>query len=224
MKFKHSPNLPGSVHAIVPVNVPRKSKARLSAVLDPKQRAELSLTMLADVLSALKGARRITSTTVVCADKGVRKVAERFSANFLWEGKRRGLNKSLRMGIRDSELRGAAAALAIHADLPLLSSRDVDALVKNARRYAIAMVPSKDGRGTNAMMLRPPHIMHPAFGKDSFSRHLSLVHQRGIRCRILRIRGISFDLDEPVDLYRLRRSQIRNRTIRFLSTIPCLFH
>lgn len=209
----------GPIHAIVPVNVFRKSKARLSSILSGRDRAQLTVAMLGDVLSALREVRKIRSVTVVSADKGARKIAMRFGAKFLWEGKRRGLNKGVRLAIRNSERRGASAVLVIHADLPLLTPREIQRFIVESRGYPMALTPSKDGGGTNALLLHPPHVIPPAFGKDSFRRYLSLARQRGVPRRVLRFRGISFDLDEPGDLVELMQHPGRNETGRFLSTL-----
>lgn len=209
----------GPIHAIVPVNVLRKSKVRLSPILSARERAQLTVAMLADVLSTLRKVRRIRSVTVVSADKDTRKIAMRFGANFLWEGKRRGLNKGVRLAIRNAERKGAPAVLVIHADLPLLTPREIQRFLVESRGYPIALTPSKDGRGTNALLLHPPEVIPPVFGKNSFRKHLSLAGQRGIPHKILRLRGISFDMDEPRDVLKLMDHPARNETGRFLRTL-----
>lgn len=207
------------IHAIVPLNVPKKSKARLSKLLRPMERAQLAIAMLSDVLSALRGSRRVLSTTVVSADKGVQKIARAFGADFVWEGKRRGLNKGLKMAISKTQRRGTSAALVVHADLPLLTSQEVDRFVAMSDGYSIALAPSKDGTGTNALLLKPPDVIRPAFGRRSFSRHLCLAEQKKLRCRVVKLRGISFDVDVPRDLQELTRHPIQNATSRFLSKL-----
>jgi len=207
------------IHAVVPLNVPRKSKARLSKLLRPMERAQLAIAMLSDVLSALKGSRRVLATTVVSADKGVEKIARAFGGDFVWEGERRGLNKGLRMAISKSQRRGASAALVVHADLPFLTSQEVDRFLAMSGGYSIALAPSKDGTGTNALLLKPPDVIRPAFGRDSFNRHLRLAEQKKLRCRVVKLRGISFDVDVPRDLQELTRHPTQNATFRFLSKL-----
>ncbi len=206
-----------SVHAIVPVNVLSKSKARLSPILSPAGRRELSVAMLRDVLAALRKAKRISRVTVVSADKSVREIATRSGAHFLWEGRRRGLNKGVKLAIRTSERRGALAVLVIHADLPLVKPSEIDGFVKQSHGYSVALIPSKDGSGTNALFMNPPHVIRPVFGHRSFKRHLRLAKQRGLVSKVLKFRGISFDIDKPQDLIQLGRRHSRNFTGRFLS-------
>ncbi len=209
----------GPLHAIVPLNVLKKSKARLSPILRPSERAQLSLEMLRNVLSAVRGSNKIASVTVVSADKGVRTVVQRLGVDFLWEGKRRGLNKALRLAIARSARRGARAVVILHADLPLLTCQEVDRFLSMSRGHDVVLVPSKDGFGTNVLLLKPLEIIRPAFGKDSLRRHLSSAHKKRLRSQVLRIRGLSYDLDKPKDLFRLMREHPRNETARFLRTL-----
>ncbi len=209
----------GSVHAIVPVNVLHKSKVRLSPVLRPAERRQLSVAMLKDVLAALRKAERVGQVTVVSADKSAREIARRFGATFLWEGKRRGLNKGIRLAIRNSEREGASAVLVIHADLPLVKPQEIDRFIEESHGYSVALTPSKDGSGTNALFMNPPEVIRPVFGWHSFKRHLQLAEQRGTFSKVLRFRGICFDIDEPQDILELKRKHPRNATGRVLRTI-----
>jgi len=217
--LKRRPTRAGRVHAIVPLNVLRKSKARLSPMLKPVEREQLTVAMLKDVLSVLRKSRQVGSVTVVSADKNARSISRRFGANFLWEGKRRGLNKGLKLAISDSERRGASSVLVIHSDLPLLKPREIDEFLEESQGYSVSLTPSKDGAGTNALLMRPPRVIRPVFGRDSFRRHLSLAMKRNARSRVLRFRGISFDVDKPRDLVNLMRRPLRNETGKFLRTL-----
>jgi 2-phospho-L-lactate guanylyltransferase len=175
--------------------------------------------MLADVLSTLRKSRNISSATVVSADKNAMRIVRRFGAHFVWEGRRRGLNKGLRLAIRKSEQRGCSGVLVIHADLPLLTPKEIERFLSRARGYPVALNPSKDGSGTNALLLKPPQVIQPTFGKGSFRKHVSLTNQKKVRYRVMRFRGISFDVDEPIDLRKLMHQRIQNETGRFLLAI-----
>lgn len=205
------------VHAIVPLKVIRESKTRLSA-LCPKERAKLTVAMLSTVLAALRKSRRISDVTVVSPDKNASRVAHRYGAKFLWEGKRRGLNRALRLAIRKLKQRTAGTAMIIHADLPLLTTQDVDKFLTRSQGFQIAIVPCKNGTGTNALLLRPPNAIPPVFGKGSFKTHVSLAKKSRFRWKVLRIRGIQFDIDDPRDLRKFMRYDTSGESFRFLST------
>ena len=204
------------VHAIVPVNVLKLSKARLTPLLSPSERVQLSVAMLEDTLEALRKAKRLDRVMVVSADYAVRKIARSHGAGWLWEGKKRGLNKAVRLGIRESKHEGASAALIIHADIPLITRREIIEFLDHAAGYSVALAPSKEGTGTNALLMQPPGVIRPLFGRDSLQRHLALADRQGVSHRVIRAIGISFDVDEPKDLRRLMHRPMRNDTGRFL--------
>ena len=205
--------------AIVPVNVLKKSKARLASSLDASARSRLSKAMLTDVLCALKRVRRIHRITVVSADGSVGRIARLTGAHFLREGKRRGLNNALRIAIRDAVRRKASAALILPADIPLVTADEVRNFLRQSNGYPIALTPSRDRGGTNALLLRPPKIVAPSFGKDSFRRHMTIARGKGLSPGVVKIRGISLDVDEPADLAHLKRLSLRNETGRLLGSM-----
>jgi len=193
----------------------KKSKTRLSG-LRPEDRAKLTLAMLRNVLVALGNARGISDVTVVSGDRSASRIAHRYGATFLWEGKKPGLNKALKLAIAKLEQRATGSAMIIHADLPLLTSQDIDSFVSRSQDCHIAIVPCKNGTGTNALLLRPPNAIPPVFGKGSYKMHLSLAKNTGFRWKVLRIRGIQFDIDDSQDLRQFMRYNGRNRYFRFL--------
>jgi 2-phospho-L-lactate guanylyltransferase len=205
----------GPVRAVVPLKAIKKAKSRLSG-LRQEDRAKLTLSMFRNVLVALRNARGISEVTVVSGDRSASRIAHRYGATFLWEGKRLGLNKALKLAIAKLEQRGDGAAMIIHADLPLLTSEDVDSFVTRSQDCQIAIVPCKNRTGTNALLLRPPNAIPPVFGKGSYKMHLSLAKKTGFRWKVLRIRGIQFDIDDRRDLEQLMRHNGQNLGLRFL--------
>lgn len=190
-----------NIRAIVPVNVPNGSKRRLSRRLDAGQRASLTITMLINVLWALKVSRSVSSITVVCADRKMQALVEGCGASFLWEGTRRGLNPALSFAMR--EVHSDSPILIIHADLPLLTPNDIDNLVRRTGNRPLALVPSKDGTGTNAILMRSPNMIRLAFGKSSFHKHQTIAKKKELAYQIIRIHGVAFDVDNEQDLDEL---------------------
>ena len=200
------------IHVIVPVNVPNGSKKRLSSRLDANQRANLTITMLINVLTALKRSSSVSSVAVVCADLNVQSLVEEFGATFLWEGRRRGLNPALNFAMK--EVPSDSSVLIIHADLPLLTHADVDNLVRRAGNCSLALVPSKDGMGTNAILMRSPNMIRLAFGKRSFHRHEVYARKMKIPFRIINIPGVAFDIDNEQDFDELVKQSYNRQTRR----------
>jgi 2-phospho-L-lactate guanylyltransferase len=205
-----------SVHVIVPMKIIKKSKTRLTS-LSPNERARLTVAMLSNVLVALSKSQEISDVTVVSADGAVSAIAHRYGANFLCEGKRPELNKALRLAIRKLARRSNEAVMIIHADLPLLTTGNVDLFLRRSRHFEVAIVPCKNGTGTNALLLRPATAISPVFGKASFKTHLSQAKKGKLRWTVLRIPEIQFDIDDSKDLYKLMRYHARLRAFRFLN-------
>ena len=206
-----------NIQAIVPINVPNGSKRRLSRRLDANQRASLTITMLIQVLSALKRSSSISSVTVVCADREIQPVVEGCGAAFLWEGRRRGLNRALGFAMR--EVPSDSSVLIIHADLPLLTSYDVDNLVRRAADCSLALAPSKDGAGTNAILMRSPNLIRLAFGIGSFRRHYAFARKTKLALRVVRIHGVAFDVDDEQDLDELMKYNANGQTLSVMKRI-----
>jgi 2-phospho-L-lactate guanylyltransferase len=140
------------------------------------------LSQVPDItLSAIVSPEAVPGATVI-ADHGV------------------GLNVALGIGAKWAMDCGADAMLVLPADLPLLTTSDIDdiiSLIPDATGGVVA--PSKDG-GTGALALRPPHLIQPAFGVGSAARHLELIRAVGGSARELHRPGLALDVDEPEDL------------------------
>jgi 2-phospho-L-lactate guanylyltransferase len=172
--------------------------------------------MLVNVLTALRNARTLDTVTVVCADRKMKPIVQECGATFLWEGHRRGLNGALNFALKN--IPNNSHILIIHADLPLLTSEEVNHLIIGAQNHPLTVVPSKDKTGTNAILMREPNIIRLAFGKGSFQKHINLAKQRRVYCKILRINGVAFDVDEEDDLKELM--QHSTETYGFLNQTP----
>jgi len=217
--LRTQPSTQKRVDAIIPVNVVKLAKTRLSPALKPDERAHLTLAMLNDVLGAVCGVRRISRVTVVSADQTVRKIARSYKSHFIWEGERRGLNKGVRLAITDSEQRGASAVVVIHADLPFANSRDLSQFLAKCEEYSVGLVPSRDGYGTNVLFLKPPEIIKPVFGRHSLQKHQCLSKRMNLKLEVFHSRHLGFDIDEPKDLRQLLRCRVRGETGRFLRSM-----
>jgi 2-phospho-L-lactate guanylyltransferase len=192
---------------------------RLAPSLSIANRSRLSRAMLVDVLHALGQVSGVRGITVVSADRSVRRIAIQAGAHFLSEGKRRGLNSALRLALRDARNRDAPASLVLPSDIPLVTPHEITRLLDLSDGYSIAITPSRDGHGTNALVLRPPGVINPAFGANSFQRHLSIANRKRLSVRVVKSKGMALDLDEPADLSRISRLSLRNRTGIFLKAL-----
>ena len=193
-----------STYAIVPVRQSSVAKTRLAGALSKKQRAALSLAMLSDVLDALRRTKEVGSIVLVTRDINAARLGIAKGARVLSEGRSHGLNPALRIGIRFAEREGADQVLIVPADVPLAKPKDFSRILRAGRKASPLIVPSYDGGGTNALLLRPPSIMPISYGRNSYRRHCRSARKRRLSARVLKLRSLQLDLDTPLDLRRIR--------------------
>jgi len=190
-----------TLFAVVPVKGLRGTKSRLKPVLNSSGRAGLTMYMMRNVLSALKGAG-VERTCVVSPDGMVLGIAEEAGATPLLQ-ESRGLNSALEEARRWVIDEGASALLVLPADLPLLKALDVGVLLEAAEGDPdplVVICPDATGAGTNALLLRPPDVLPFLFGPNSFGAHLNAARERGLLVRTCERTRIAFDIDTADDL------------------------
>ena len=198
----------GGVWAVIPVKPLRGALRRLTAALEAPVRRELQVAMLTDVLGACAGARELDGVLVVTSDPDAAAMARAIAGARVVpdHSPPRGMNAAVARGLGAVAGGGADAALVLTADLPLARPADIAAIVAAAPPAPSAvLVPSSDGTGTNAMLLRPPGALAPRLGPDSYARHAAQAARRGIAPARLERPGMALDIDTPADLAALMR-------------------
>lgn len=207
------------VWAVVPVKSLTRAKTRLAGVLAPPARRQLVLTMFEDVLAILRATPAIGPILVVTADRWVALNGKRDGARILSEGRSAGLNAALHLGARHARREGAKRVLFIPADVPLATPAEISQIVSgpwpSEREFAV-IVPARKGEGTNALLLSPPEALAPNFGKDSFALHCRQAAKRGLEAKLLPLRGLGKDIDEPADLGALMAASRGSARYAFL--------
>ena len=134
---------------------------------------------------------------------------EAAGAAYIVEPRQEGQNTAARRGIEHALAAGATAVLLLSSDLPFVKRRAVRDLgwdAAGAEEGPLALAVPAIGRGgTNALYLRPPGVINLHFGGDSLAL-LDDAETKGIRFLIHESPEMALDLDEPVDLERLRRA------------------
>jgi 2-phospho-L-lactate guanylyltransferase len=214
------------IWTIVPVKDFHSAKQRLAAVLDVGERHELASVMLADVLQSLKQARGIGRIVLVTKEPRAISQAREIEAEVLDEPFNRGETEAVTMAAAHALESGARAMLVIPGDVPLVSSADVEVILQAGRTSDVVIVPSRDERGTNAVLLTPPDVIPLRFGSDSFYPHLESARALKLEVQALRLSNLDLDVDTPDDLRELAlrynhapELAIHSRTARFLETI-----
>lgn len=187
--------------ALVPVKNLQDAKQRLADVLSAGERRALFRAMLEDVLSVLCHCQGLAGVVLVTRDPEAGVLAARYGARVLEEQENRGHTAASSFGARALAEEGAAGMLQLPADIPLITSQDIDALLQaHASGPAVTLAPSRDERGSNAVACSPPDLLPLRFGDDSYFPHLDRARALGIEPGIVQRPGLALDVDTPDDL------------------------
>lgn len=191
----------GTLQPVQPaiVGIPIKpfgvAKQRLSPVLDAKQRSVLGRAVAARTASTIASSGVLP--VVVTSDDGVARWAKSLHLEVLRESISRepGLNRAAQAVVVAA---GDEPWAIVHADLPLATSDDFDAMWEALEDAPSVIAPSRDG-GTNAIAAHGP--VHFRYGPGSY-----IAHRSGLPTSVVLVRpGLAYDLDTPADLDHMRR-------------------
>ena len=193
-------------YALVPVKTLTAAKSRLAVHLSPSERETLVLDMLRHVLYVLHASEALEQVVVVSPDERVLERARDWGAQ-AWPEEAPGHNPALHAAAMRIRAKGASALLTISADLPLLRVQDIRALISRAANHPIVIAPSREGTGTNALLVQPPLALPYLFGVNSFHRHVQAAGQRQLSVSIYYSTGLAWDIDTIDDIDELREYQ-----------------
>ncbi len=211
---------------LIPVKTTDRAKARLASVLDQTARQRLSLAMLEDVLAAVMPAmgHLVDAVYVVTSDPEAMDIGRAHGATILEEAEQRSESHSVDTASRTCAERGMQAVLTIPADIPGIRTEDVDSILSAAGQpeQAVILVPSRDGRGTNAIWRRPPGAIPSRFGFDSFRKHQAEAEARGFPWSAFQLPRVAVDIDEPEDLAAFLDLSGETKTRAFLERLGAI--
>ncbi len=189
---------------IVPMKPLALAKQRLRPAIGDKERQQLARSMFLHVLTVIHNSGVADFTGVVSSDTNVLALAQLHGFECIAD-ESQGYNVAIERASRWSQMRGAAGLLILPADLPLITVEDIQALLELAgdRPHAIVIAPDATETGTNALLLRPPDLIQPSFGPDSYNRHCALARDAGVEPIIYRSPSLAYDIDLPSDLNHL---------------------
>lgn len=186
--------------ALVPVKALSAAKSRLIPHLTQEERNTLVLDMLYQVLRALQGSNMLEQISVVSPDPRVLEYARKCGALALIE-ELPGHNAALHAAALREQEAGTNALLTIAADLPLLQAGDIRAFLEQSHNYPVVLAPSRDGTGTNALLVRPPLALPYLFGVNSLARYLQAAQEWQLNSTQYTSVGLALDVDTIDDLY-----------------------
>jgi 2-phospho-L-lactate guanylyltransferase len=184
--------------ALIAIKARNRCKTRLAGVLAPSDRIELVRAMLRSVLHAARNAPTVQSVLVISPERDILPADIPVLAD---TGE--SLNSALMQAHRMVHELGCHEVVVLPADLPEITSADIDELVRAGRAGGCAIAPDAAGVGTNALYLTTPAPFQFQFGPDSRSLHLREARRLGLSPREIRLPGLEFDIDSPADLERM---------------------
>lgn len=192
--------------AIIPAKPLYRAKSRLARALKSSERAALVRSMLLHTLDVLSVVKGITGIVVVSTDRAVHEITREKNAIALVETGS-GLNSAV---LQAKEWlvsqHDAPAVLIVPLDLPLLTTSDIESMLDLAfGETCVVIAPDRRDEGSNALLLRPPDVITPAFGPSSFETHRMRATARNIPVRAYRSATIALDIDLPDDLDRFNK-------------------
>jgi 2-phospho-L-lactate guanylyltransferase len=209
---------------LIPVKNLASAKQRLASVLPQSDRTELAQTMLKDVLEAVSEGSA-DDVALVTSDQFAIELANRFQFEVIRDYSNISETDAIEMATQVCETRGIQTTLVLPGDIPLIEATEVKAIYECAPELGCVLVPSRDKRGSNAVLRRPASLFPLHFGNDSFMPHFTLAIATNSSCVVLSLPGIALDIDTPEDLQQLalaageKQSQVLARQLGF-SLLP----
>ena len=202
---------PGEVWAVIPVKETHDAKQRLAPVLSAPLRQALALAMLEDVLAAVSCVAGLGGIVLVTVDTHAIALARRYGARTIADGAHDGHTGAVNAGARHLIAQGRGTMLTLPGDLPLVTADEIDRLIAaHHPAPAFTIAPAHDDLGSNAILMSPPLAVKLRFGEDSFFPHLAASRAAGIEPCVMRLPGLTFDIDNPQDLHHF--SQLGSTT------------
>lgn len=181
--------------ALIAIKERARCKTRLADVLEPPERIDLVRSMLTAVLEAAGNAQTVHQVIVISPERDTVPAEIPVLAD---TGE--SLNTALVQAHTMVREFGCHEIVVLPADLPLVTSAEIDELVRAARAGGFAMATDAAGVGTNALCLMSTQPFRFQFGPDSRRLHLQEAQRLGSSPQVVHLPGLEFDVDSSADL------------------------
>jgi 2-phospho-L-lactate guanylyltransferase len=181
----------------------RLAKQRLAPCLPQSARTGLAAAMMEDVFTAVASARGFDAVFVASSSALVLERASSLGWQALPEAQQISESDSVDRASRELAARGVSSVLRLPIDVPLVTAADIEELFAASKSAACVLVPSRDGRGTNALLRTPPGLFPSHFGPDSLRQHLEEASAAGAEAQIIKNARLALDVDDADDLRAL---------------------
>jgi len=184
---------------IIPIKKFDKSKTRLSPILDPNERKELTEYLIIDLLGKL--CELENSQIIIVTGERINSLEKFNDIVIINEINVNGVNNAIGLANEFIEKSGFKESLIIPIDLPLLSTKDIKDIIKFSGRFenGICIVPSRRYDGTNVLLRKPNLIIDTSYDNNSFYNHIKKTIEKKKAIKILNYENLMIDLDTIED-------------------------
>ena len=186
---------------LIPVKDLRNAKQRLAAELSQADRTALAEAMFDDFCASVAQIRSVDCIFMITNYDPAIDRASSLGWKVLRETTQESESASVDAASRICAERGVTFLARVPIDLPLVTAQDIEQIFVAARQGPSAViVPSRSGKGTNALLRTPPPLFPSRFGPNSFSKHTREAELAGAELIVLRNEHLELDVDDWDDL------------------------
>jgi 2-phospho-L-lactate/phosphoenolpyruvate guanylyltransferase len=186
-------------NALIPVKSLSTAKSRLTSSLSQHQREKLVLDMFHHVLRVLFASEVFDQVSVVSSDPQILENAYLWGANPILEAYH-DHNQALHFAALNEISEGATKLLTISADLPLLTTQEIRCFYSQSLLHDLVLAPSREGTGTNAILVQPPLAVPYVFGLGSLQSYVDSAKEKHLSYTTYLSIGLALDIDTIDDL------------------------
>jgi|TARA_B110000263_G_scaffold34886_1_gene26632 2-phospho-L-lactate guanylyltransferase len=190
---------------IVPFKNYKSAKSRMRKDLSDEETEKIVENMLRHVLTEVSKSQMSDASFLITKDEEAISLAKQIGVETIEEKEQINESTSVDLATKILIRRGATSVLRIPGDLPLLTYNDIDIVFRESiETNSCILVPSKSGKGTNAILRRPPDIIKSCFGEDSLRKHKKEFDRKQVQYKIVKNKNIELDLDCLEDLQEFK--------------------
>jgi len=182
-----------------------KAKTRLESVLGSDMRTTLARNLFEHTLRFFRQFYADNKLVVVTPSSVIADMARQHDSTALYQDGG-DINEAAQIAIRWALSLEAEHLLIIHADIAVLQIAEIDQMIKAASEAAVVIAASHDG-GSNALLLSPPDVIRPHFGRHSAAAHIAAAQAAQVNYTTLHLPHLRHDIDKPQDLSALIRKK-----------------
>jgi 2-phospho-L-lactate guanylyltransferase len=190
---------------IVPFKNYKSAKSRMRKDLSDEETEKIVENMLRHVLTEVSKSQMSDASFLITKDEEAISLGKQIGVETIEEKEQINESTSVDLATKILIRRGATSVLRIPGDLPLLTYNDIDIVFRESiETNSCILVPSKSGKGTNAILRRPPDIIKSCFGEDSLRKHKKEFDRKQVQYKIVKNKNIELDLDCLEDLQEFK--------------------